>query len=192
MRCFCGCFEKHSRGKHKENVRTVYKLILTTEIIMALSSEYGCLKTLLATRSVFSFKDGGLLLVLINSYQPQNAAVLKCSRPRTSDTAIWASNSCWTIFLGSSLRSVPFSLTLCCTTAWNNSVDLPRGTSVLAYTCMTAWIFDSLNYWCIKGLYCCTSMTWSKSFLLQDLFGDNILTQLNYMILCTLVILLKY
>ena len=25
------------------------------------------------------------------SYQPQNAAVLKCSRPRTSDTEIWAS-----------------------------------------------------------------------------------------------------
>ena len=34
---------------------------------MALSSEYGCLKTLLATRSVFSFEDGGLLLVLRTS-----------------------------------------------------------------------------------------------------------------------------
>ena len=28
------------------------------------------------------------------------------------------SNSCWTIFLGSSPRSLPFSIMLCCTTAW--------------------------------------------------------------------------
>ena len=65
LRRFCGCFEKHSTGKHKENVRTVYNLF--DHWNMALSSECGCLKTLLATRSVFSFEDGGLLLVLRTS-----------------------------------------------------------------------------------------------------------------------------
>ena len=62
LRHFCGRFEEHSTGKHKKNVRTVYNLF--DHWNMALLSEYGCLKTLLATRSVFSFKDGGLLLVL--------------------------------------------------------------------------------------------------------------------------------
>ena len=37
---------------------------------------------------------------------------------------------------------------LCCTTTWNNSVDLPRDPSVVTYICITAWIFDSLNCWC--------------------------------------------
>ena len=47
----------------------------------------------------------------------------------------------------------------------------------LATQAIGAWIFESLNCWCIKGLWCCsTSMTRSKLSLLQDLFGDNILT----------------
>ena len=111
--------------------------------------------------------------------QPRNAAVLKHSQPRTNRHCyLGLSNSCWTILMSllSSLRSLPFSLTLCCPTAWNNCVDLPRGPLVVAYICITAWIFDSLNCWCIKGLYCCMSMTWSKLSLLQDLFGHNILT----------------
>ena len=46
----------------------------------------------------------------------------------------------------------------------------------LAMQAIAAWIFESLNCWCIKELYCCTSMTRSKLSLLQDLSGDNILT----------------
>ena len=48
---FCGCFKKHSTGKHKENLRTVYNLFDHSNI--ALSSDLRHLKTLLATRSVF-------------------------------------------------------------------------------------------------------------------------------------------
>ena len=110
--------------------------------------------------------------------QPRNAAVLKSSQPRTSDTAIWASlivaGPYFLALLPWALQ--PFSLTLCCTTAWNISVDLPCGPLVVANIRITAWIFDSLNCWCIKGLYYCTSMTPFKLSLLRNLFGDNILT----------------
>ena len=50
-RHFCGWFEKHSMGKHKENLRTVYNLF--DHWNMALSSDFRHLKTLLATRLVF-------------------------------------------------------------------------------------------------------------------------------------------
>ena len=33
LRCFCGCFEKHSKGKHKENLGQS-NTYLTTEIII--------------------------------------------------------------------------------------------------------------------------------------------------------------
>ena len=65
-RHFWGCFEKHSMGKHKENLRTVYSLFDHSNI--ALSSDFRHLKTLLATRSVFHlFEDGSLLLTLHSS-----------------------------------------------------------------------------------------------------------------------------
>ena len=176
-RHFCGWFEKHSMGKHKENLRTVYNLF--DHWNMALSSDFRHLKTLLATRLVFHLFWRWQPVAHALFQQPRNAAVLKHSQPRTNRHCyLGLSNSCWTILMSllSSLRSLPFSLTLCCPTAWNNCVDLPRGPSVVAYICITAWIFVSLNCWCIKGLYCCTSMTRSKLSLLQDLFGDNILT----------------
>ena len=49
------------------------------------------------------------------------------------------SNSCWTIFLGFSLRGLPLILVSRCVAQQldsNNSVDLPRGPSVVAYTCI--------------------------------------------------------
>ena len=49
------------------NRKTRRKCKDSLQLIWSLSSEYGCLKTLLATRSVFSFEDGGLLLVLHTS-----------------------------------------------------------------------------------------------------------------------------
>ena len=49
------------------------------------------------------------------------------------------SNSCLTIFLGFSLRGLPFSVVLHSQLDSNNSVDLPRGPSVVAYT----WIYVS-------------------------------------------------
>ena len=67
--------------------------------------------------------------------QPRNAAVLKRSRPKTSDTAIWAS----LIVAGPYfLALLPGArhLVSCCVAQQldsNNSVDLPRGPSVVAY-----------------------------------------------------------
>ena len=89
---FCGCFKKHSTGKHKENLRTVYNLFDHSNI--ALSWDFHHLKSLLATRSV---------LHLFWRWQPVAHApfhassheMLLCvkaySWPRTSGTAIWAS-----------------------------------------------------------------------------------------------------
>ena len=132
--------------------------------------------------------------------------VKDCSRPRTLETAIWASlivaGPCFLALLSGACHLV--SRCVAQQLHSNNSVDLPRGPSVVAYICITTWIFDSLICWCIKGLYCCMSMTRSKLSLLQDSFGDNILTWQhffssknmwfvclkNYVILCTLVMLL--
>ena len=88
-RHFCGCFEKHSMGKHKENLRTVYNLF--DHWNMALSTDSRHLKTLLTTRSVFHLFWRWQPVAHAPFQQPRNAAVLKRSRPRTSDTAIWAS-----------------------------------------------------------------------------------------------------
>ena len=87
--CFCGCFKKHSMGKHKENLRTVYNLF--DHWNMALSSVFRHPKTLLATRLVFHLFWRWQPVAHAPFQQPRNAAVLKRSRPRTSDTAIWAS-----------------------------------------------------------------------------------------------------
>ena len=142
-RHFCGWFEKHSMGKHKENLRTVYNLF--DHWNMALSSDFRHLKTLSLPldRSSICFEDGSLLLALCSS--TKCCCVKAESAKNLRHCYVGLSNSCWTIFLGSSPMSLPFSLTLCCTTAWNNSVDLPRGPSVVANICITAWIFDSLN-----------------------------------------------
>ena len=133
---FCGCFKKHSTGKHKENLRTVYNLFDHSNI--ALSSDFPHLKTLLATRSVFHLFWRWQPVAhapFHASMQPRNAAVLKCSRPRTSGTAIWAS----LIVTGPyflALLSGPCHLISCCVAQQldsNNSVDLPCGPSVVAY-----------------------------------------------------------
>ena len=87
-RHFCGYFEKHSMGKHKENLRTVYNLF--DHWNMALSSDFRHLKTLLATRLVFHLFWRWQPVAHAPFQQPQSAAVWKLSRPRTSDTAIWA------------------------------------------------------------------------------------------------------
>ena len=85
---FCRCFEKHSTEKKKENIHvgTVYNLF--DHLNMALSSGFRHLKTLLATRSVFHLFWRWQPVARAPFQQPQNAAVLKRSRPRTSDTAI--------------------------------------------------------------------------------------------------------
>ena len=151
-RHFCGWFEKHSMGKHKENLRTVYNSF--DHWNMALSSDFRHLKTLLATRSVFHLFWRWQPVAHALFQQPRNAAVLKHSQPRTNRHCyLGLSNSCWTILMSllSSLRSLPFSLTLCCPTAWNNCVDLPCGPSVVAYICITAWILTLLTADVSKG-----------------------------------------
>ena len=61
----CGCFEKHSTGKRKKNLRTVY---LTAEI-RQLFSDFPRPKLFLPLdRSSISFEDGGLLLALRTSH----------------------------------------------------------------------------------------------------------------------------
>ena len=131
---FSGCFEKHSMGINtKKNLRTVYNLF--DHWNMVLSSDFRHLQTLLATRSVFHLFWRWQAVAHAPFQQPRNAAVLKCSRPKTSDTAIWAS----LIVAG------PYFLALLpgachlesCFVAQkldsNNSVDLPCGPSVVAY-----------------------------------------------------------
>ena len=85
---FCRCFEKHSTEKNKENIHvgTVYNLF--DHLNMALSSGFRHLKTLLAARSVFHLFWRWQPVARAPFQQPQNAAVLKHSRPRASDTAI--------------------------------------------------------------------------------------------------------
>ena len=84
---------------------------------MALSSVFRHLKTLLATRLVFH---------LFWRWWPvaHVPAATKCCRVKAWSAKnfrhcyLGLSNSCWTILIGSSLRSLPFSIMLCCTTAW--------------------------------------------------------------------------
>ena len=137
-RHFCGWFEKHSMGKHKENLRTVYNSF--DHWNMALSSDFHHLKTLLATRLVFHLFWRWQPVAHAPFQQPRNAAVLKRSRPRTSDTAIWAS----LIVAGPyflALLSGACHLVSCCVAQQldsNNSVDLPCGPSVVAYISIAA------------------------------------------------------
>ena len=142
-RHFCGWFEKHSMGKHKENLRTVYN-----------SFDHVILKLFLPLdwSSILFWRWQPVAHALFQ--QPRNAAVLKHSQPRMNRHCyLGLSNSCWTILMSllSSLRSLPFSLTLCCPTAWNNCVDLPCGPSVVAYICITAWILTLLTADVSKG-----------------------------------------
>ena len=53
------------------------------------------------------------------------------------------SNSCWTIFLCSSLRSLPFTLTLYCTTAWFKQLS---GFALWSFSC-SIYMYHSLNLW---------------------------------------------
>ena len=118
---FCGCFEKHSTGKHKENVRTVYNLF--DHWNMVLSSDFQPLKTHLATR---------LVLHLFWRWQP----VAGC----------W--HAPFHCYVASLIVAGPYFLALLsgachllsrCVAQQldsNNSVDLPRGPSVVAYTCI--------------------------------------------------------
>ena len=153
LRHFCGCFEKHSMGKHKENVRTVYNLF--DHWNMALSSDFHHLKTLLATRLVFHLFWRWQPVAHAPFQQPWNAAVLKRCSPRTSNTAMWASLIVAGPYFLAPL-SVAHHLVSCCVAQQldsNYSVDLPRSPLVVAYICIciAAWIFDSLNCGFIKG-----------------------------------------
>ena len=148
---FCGWFEMHLIGKHKENLRTVYNLFdhwwhfLQTFVLLKLFLPLGW-------SSILFWRWQPVAHTLFQ--QPRNAAVLKHSQPRTNRHCyLGLSNSCWTILMSllSSLRSLPFSLTLCCPTAWNNCVDLPRGPLVVAYICITAWILTLLTADVSKG-----------------------------------------
>ena len=122
-RHFCGWFEKHSMGKHKENLRTVYN-----------SFDHVILKLFLPLdwSSILFWRWQPVAHAPFQ--QSQNAAVLKRSRPRTSDTAIWAS----LIVAGPyflALLPGACHLVSCCVAQQldsNNSVDLPRGPSVVA------------------------------------------------------------
>ena len=105
--------------------------------------------------SSICFEDGSLLLMHAPFQQPWNAAVLKGSRPRTSDTAIWVSlivaGPYVLALFSQELAIILVSHCVAQQLDSDNSVDLPRGPAVVAYVCIAAWIFDSLNCWCIKG-----------------------------------------
>ena len=73
---------------------------------MALSSDFRHLQTLLATRSVFHLFWRWQAVAHAPFQQPRNAAVLKCSRPKTSDTAIWASLQGFWYFAQSRTREI--------------------------------------------------------------------------------------
>ena len=140
-------FDGKTQGKRKDSLQLIWPII-------ALSSDFRHLKTLLSTRLVFHLFWRWQPVAHALFQQPRNAALLKHSQPRTNRHCYFGlSNSCWTILMSwlSSLRSLPFSLTLCCPTAWNNCVDLPRGPSVVAYICITAWILTLLTADVSKG-----------------------------------------
>ena len=82
---FLWMFWKAFNGK----THTVYNLFDHWNI--ALSTDSRHLKTLLATRSVFHLFWRWQPVAHAPFQQPRNAALLKRSRPRTSDTAIWTS-----------------------------------------------------------------------------------------------------
>ena len=122
-----------------ENTRKTYEstTYLTTEIWHFLQT-FIILKLFLPLDwSSICFEDGGLLLTF---QQLRNAAVLKRGRPRTSDTAIWASLIvAEPYFLA--LLSGARHLVSCCVAQQldsNNSVDLPRGPPVVAYISIAA------------------------------------------------------
>ena len=188
---FCGCFEKHSTGKHKENVRTVYNLF--DHWNMVLSSDFHRLKTHLATR---------LVLHLFWRWQP----VAGC----------W--HAPFHCYVASLIVAGPYFLALLsgachllsrCVAQQldsNNSVDLPRGPSVVAYICITAWIFD----WLLNpSMYQRITILLHISGSIQVIFASRFIWRRysnratllfhrktwfvflkNYVILCTLVILL--
>ena len=144
LQCFCGSFEKHSTGKHKENLKTVYNLF--DHWNMALSSDFRHLKAPLGNRLVFRLFWRWQPVARAPFQQPRNAAVLKRSRLKNCRYCyLGLSNSCWTIFLCSSLRTC-YLVSRCVAQQLdsNNSVDLRHGPSVAAYI-LAAWIFDSLN-----------------------------------------------
>ena len=91
LRRFVDVLKSIQQKKNKENihVRTVHNFF--DYLNMALSSGFRHLKTLLATRSVFHLFWRWQPVARAPFQQPQNAAVLKSSQPRTSDTAIWTS-----------------------------------------------------------------------------------------------------
>ena len=70
--------------------------------------------------------------------QPRNAAVLKHSWPRTSGTAMWASLIVAGPYFLAFLSGACHLVSRCVAQQLdsNNSVDLPRGPSVVAYTCI--------------------------------------------------------
>ena len=147
---FCGCFEKHSTGKHKENIRTVYNLF--DHWNMALSSDFHHLKTLLATWLVFHLFWRWQPVAHALFQQPRNAAVLKCSRPRTLDTAMWASLIVAGPYFLALLSGARHLVSRCVAQQLdsNNCVDLPQGKSTVAVHRLLSgsiYMYRSLNLW---------------------------------------------
>ena len=133
--------------------------------------------TLLATRWVFhlfwrlgpvAHSPGGLGARA--SYQSQNAAVLKRSRPRTSNTAIWVSRIIAGPYFSALLPRACNFLTFCCTKAWYNSVGFALwslGGSIPRHHNLNLWLCKLLMY---QRMQCCMSMTQLKKW-------DNILSE---------------
>ena len=174
----CGCFEQHSTGNWKKNLFTVLQVIwpLKYGTFLQLSSSQNS-SFLPINRSLTCFKDSGPLLAFHTSHK-MLSTVLKCSQPRTSGTAISASGI---------VAGPYFSALLPGACHYFPHILLHNSLKQLCWICLVGlqwrsfitWIFDSLNCWCMKGLYCCMSLTWSKLSLLQDLFGDDIPTLLD-------------
>ena len=128
---FCGCFEKHSMGKHKENLKIWH--FLQTFIIFELF--------LPLDWSSICFEDGSLLLTLRSvPAATKCCCVLKHSWPRTSGTAMWASLIVAGPYFLAFLSGACHLVSRCVAQQLdsNNSVDLPRGPSVVAYISIAA------------------------------------------------------
>ena len=113
-------FWKAFDGKTKEKLKDSLKLIWPLKYGNFLQT-FPCPKLFLPLdRSSISFWKWRP--VARASYQPQNAPALKCDRPRTSDTAIWASRIAAGPYFSALLPRACHFLTFCCTTAWSNSL----------------------------------------------------------------------
>ena len=112
-------------------------------------------------RSSICFEDGGLLLVLRTRH---DAALFKCSQPRTSDNSIWASRIVAGPYFSALLPGACHFLTFCCIRAWNNSFGFA---SIVALR----WWYYNLNPWHSKLLMYRRIIVLHVNDLLQVVFA---------------------